>query len=111
MFKLSKNHTNYISLQDEETFGWFGNSNFIIGQIYQIYYTYKIKHTRDFSYFLQSLWIIGNCMFFIFGILDNSLSMYVGNLITLICSIIQLSQKIYYDNYYVRSVSGYVEIN
>jgi len=94
-----------ISLKDEEIFGWFANSNFIIGQLYQIYYTYKIKHTKDFSYFLQFLYIVGNCMYFIFGILDNSLSMFVGNFIILIFSLIQLSQKIYYDNYY-----KYIEI-
>ena len=98
-----------MTLQDEEIFGWFANSNFIIGQLYQIYYTYKIKHTKDFSYFLQFLYILGNGMYFIFGILDNSLSMFVGNFITLICSIIQLCQKIYYDDYYYKI--GYMEIN
>ena len=41
-----------ISLEDQEIFGWVGNAIFISGQTYQIYYTYKIKHTEDFSYFL-----------------------------------------------------------
>jgi hypothetical protein len=99
-----------ISLEDQEIFGWVGNAIFISGQTYQIYYTYKIKHTEDFSYLLQLLWILGNGMFFIFGILDDSLSMFIGNLVTFICSITQLGQKIYYDKYYQRSM-GYREIN
>ena len=44
-----------ISLEDQEIFGWVGNAIFISGQTYQIYYTYKIKHTEDFSYLPQTL--------------------------------------------------------
>lgn len=99
-----------ISIEDQEIFGWVGNAIFISGQSYQIYYTYKIKHTEDFSYFLQILWILGNGMFFIFGILDNSLSMFLGNLVTFICSLTQLGQKIYYDRYFNNNMA-YAIIN
>lgn len=47
--------------------------------------------------------IIGNSMFTIFGFIDISLSMFLGSLITLIMSMIQLSQKIYYDRQHKNS--------
>jgi hypothetical protein len=42
-------------------------------------------------------------MYTTFGLIDKSLSMFLGNLITLFMSIIQLSQKIYYDKKYYSS--------
>ena len=36
-------------------------------------------------------------MYTIFGYIDFSLSMFLGNGITVITSIIQISQKVYYD--------------
>ena len=42
------------------------------------------------------MWIIGNGMYTVFGFIDN-LFMFYGNLVSFILSIIQLSQKIYYD--------------
>jgi len=85
----------------EEYFGWIGNSIFISAQMFQIIHTFRVKKTHDLSYGLQILMIIGNTMYSVFGLIDNSLSMFLGNLITLIMTIIQLIQKIYYDrNYY-----------
>ena len=78
----------------EEYFGWIGTCIFISGQMFQIIHTFKIKQTRDLSYGLQILMIIGNSMYTAFGLIDKSLSMFLGNLIILIMSIIQLSQKI-----------------
>ena len=43
------------------------------------------------------MWIVGNSMYTAFGYIDNSMSMFYGNLISLIISIFQISQKIYYD--------------
>jgi hypothetical protein len=88
----------------EEYFGWIGNSIFISAQMFQITHTFKVKKTHDLSYGLQILMIMGNSMYTTFGLIDRSLSMFLGNLITLFMSMIQLSQKIYYDrqhrNYY-----------
>ena len=87
----------------EEYFGWIGNSIFISAQIFQIIHTFKVKKTRDLSYGLQILMIMGNSMYTTFGLIDKSLSMFLGNLITLFMSMIQLSQKIYYDRQYRNS--------
>ena len=87
----------------EEYFGWIGNAIFISAQMFQIIHTFKVKKTHDLSYGLQILMIIGNSMFTIFGFIDISLSMFLGSLITLIMSMIQLSQKIYYDRQHKNS--------
>lgn len=90
------NHT-IINLNRQEYFGWIGNFIFISAQISQIFYTYKVKRTNDISYTLQFLLLIGNIMYTIFGYIDFSLSMFIGNGITLFTSGIQISQKVYYD--------------
>ena len=84
----------------EECFGWIGTCIFICAQLFQIIHTFKVKKTRDLSYGLQILMIIGNSMYTVFGLIDKSLSMFLGNLITVIMSIIQICQKIYYDKRY-----------
>ena len=94
--ELFRNDTSDHS-NTQEYFGWIGNCIFIFAQLFQIVHTYKVKRTEDLSYGLEILWIIGNCMYTVFGILDRSLSMFLGNFITLVCSIIQLLQKMYYD--------------
>ena len=87
----------------EEYFGWIGTCIFICAQTFQIIHTFKIKKTRDLSYGLQILMIIGNSMYTVFGVIDKSLSMFLGNLITLFMSIIHIFQKIYYDKKYYSS--------
>lgn len=89
-----------VSLEVQEYFGWAGNCIFISAQIFQIIHTFKIKTTKDIAYGLQILFIIGNTMFTTFGLLDESLSMFIGNGLSLLLSLIQLSQKIYYDHYF-----------
>jgi hypothetical protein len=87
----------------DEYFGWIGNSIFISAQMFQIIHTFKVKKTHDLSYGLQILMIMGNSMYTTFGLIDKSLSMFLGNLITLVMSIFQLSQKIYYDRQHRNS--------
>ena len=101
--------TEKLSLEDQEIVAWVGNIIFISAMISQIYHVYKIKETRDISYILQILWFIGNIMYTTFGYLDNSLSMFVGNLITLILTCVQIGQKVYYENYY--KIQFYEPIN
>lgn len=105
---MNTTHINHGHMQ--EYFGWVGNCIFIFAQVFQIVHTFKIKKTEDLSYGLEILWIIGNIMYTTFGILDKSMAMFLGNFITLICSIIQLIQKIYYDKKN-KSKSGYDVIN
>ena len=81
----------------EEYYGWIGNVIFIFAQLFQVIHTFNVKKTNDISYGLQLLMIIGNSMYTAFGYIDNSLSMFVGSLTTLIISCIQFLQKIYYD--------------
>ena len=71
--------------------------NFISAQLYQVYHTFRVKRTSDISYILQFLFLIGNLMYTTFGYLDQSFSMFLGNLITVFTAIVQISQKIYYD--------------
>jgi uncharacterized protein with PQ loop repeat len=89
-----------LSLEAQEYFGWAGNFIFISAQLFQIAHTFKIKKTKDIAYGLQIMFIIGNIMFTTFGILDESLSMFIGNGTSLLLSLVQLTQKIYYDNYF-----------
>ena len=86
-----------INVFNEEYYGWVGNGIFISAQLAQIFHTYGQKKTEEISYILEIMWIIGNSMYTVFGYIDNSNSMFYGNLVSLILTIIQLSQKIYYD--------------
>lgn len=99
-----------LSLKEQEYFGWAGNIIFIVAQLFQIHHTYKRKETRDISYGLQILFCIGDGMYTAFGALDDSDSMLIGNGISLVFACIQMSQKVYYDNYYQRDVA-YHQIN
>ena len=82
---------------EQEYYGWAGNGIFIAAQIAQITHTYSQKKTEEISYILEIMWIIGNGFYTVFGFIDNSLSMFYGNLISFILSLIQITQKIYYD--------------
>ena len=42
-------------------------------------------------------------MYTTFGLIDKSLSMFLGNIITFFMYVVQLSQKIYYDRQYRNS--------
>ena len=89
--------TNCTDTIEQEYYGWAGNSLFIIAQLLQIFHTFREKRTGEISYGLEIMWIIGNGFYTIFGYIDNSLSMFLGNFISLGLSIIQIIQKIYYD--------------
>lgn len=91
------NCTNYNN-NHQEYFGWIGNSIFIFAQLAQVLHTYRVKKTDDVSYVLEIMWIIGNSMYTAFGYIDGSMSMFYGNMVSLIISILQIGQKIYYDN-------------
>ena len=108
------NHTflniEVLSLKEQEYFGWAGNIIFIVAQLFQIHHTYKRKETRDISYGLQILFCIGDCMYTVFGALDDSDSMLIGNGASLALALVQMSQKVYYDNYYERG-AAYHQIN
>ena len=98
-----------VSLEMQEYFGWIGNGIFITALIIQVFHTYKIKETKDMSYFLSGLWILGNAMYTGFGYIDKSNSLFYGSLISLVLAITQISQKIYYDNYYSKTL--YIQIS
>jgi uncharacterized protein with PQ loop repeat len=98
-----------LDFRTQEYFGWIGNFIFISAQVSQIIHTFKVKRTADISYILQVLLFIGNVMYTTFGYLDQSLSMFLGNFITLFTSIIQISQKVYYDRQTYKGL--YDEIN
>ena len=95
-----------INFNRQEYFGWVGNVIFISAQIAQVIHTFKVKRTSDISYTLQILLLIGNIMYTIFGYIDFSLSMFLGNGITVVTSILQISQKVYYD----KKNKGYEEL-
>lgn len=89
--------TNCTDTLEQEYYGWAGNSIFIFAQLLQIFHTFKEKKTGEISYGLEIMWIIGNAFYTTFGYIDNSLSMFAGNFISLGLSIIQIIQKLYYD--------------
>ena len=95
-----------LNLQTQEYFGWAGNAIFVSAQLFQIIHTYKIKTTRDISYGLQILFFIGDLMFTVFGAVDNSWSMFIGNGVSTLFCMIQIAQKIYYDRFH----KGYIKI-
>ena len=80
--------------------GWTGGGIFTIAQLIQIIHTSIVKNTTDISYGLQILWLIGNFMYTAYGFTSNSWSMFISNALTSGTTIIQIIQKIYYDNYY-----------
>ena len=69
--------------------GWIGSSIFIIAQLYQVYHVYNRKRADDVSYPLIFFILIGNAMYTYFGFIDNSVSIFVGNLVTFILILIQ----------------------
>ena len=87
---------------NQEIYGWIGNTIFVSAQIIQIYHTHKIKETRDISYWLIILLFIGNAMYISFGYIDDSLSLFAGSVASCVTIIILFLQKVYYDNYYNR---------
>lgn len=107
---FDKNNT-ILDFRKQEYFGWAGNFIFLSAQISQVVYTFKVKRTNDISYSLQILLLIGNIMYTTFGILDNSLSMFIGNLLTVFTAIIQIIQKIHYDRINHKYMGFYEEIN
>lgn len=107
---FGKNNT-ILDFRTQEYFGWAGNIIFISAQVSQVIYTYRVKRTNDISYSLQVLLLIGNIMYTTFGILDDSLSMFIGNLLTVFTAIIQIIQKIHYDKINRSYLGFYEEIN
>ena len=93
----------------QEYFRWVGNAIFISAQLFQIVHTYRVKKTEDLSYGLEILWILGNTMYTLFGIFDKSFSMFLGSFITLITSITQFGQKVYYDRINSKPALPYYE--
>lgn len=85
-----------------EIVGWSGGVIFTVAQTIQIIHTFRVKNTTDISYGLQALWLIGNFMYTAFGFTTGSLSMFVTNALTSGTTIIQIGQKIYFDNYYKK---------
>ena len=95
---------NITSDEISEIVGWSGGAIFTIAQIIQIIHTFVVKNTTDISYGLQILWLIGNFMYTAFGYTSNSLSMFITNALTSGTTIIQIIQKVYFDNYYKKPV-------
>lgn len=87
-----------ISYETQELFGWIGSAIFICAQTSQVIHTFRVKETKDISMVLYLFFVIGNIMYTTFGYLDDSLSMFLGNFVSLLLTITQISQKIYYDN-------------
>lgn len=98
----------HLSSESQEYFGWAGNGVFLLAQLFQIAHTTKIKTTKDISYGLQVLFVTGNVMYTTFGLVTGSPAMLIGNGASLLLSLVQLSQKVYYDNYYVKH--GYTQL-
>ena len=82
--------------------GWTGGAIFTVAQTIQIIHTSCVKNTTDISYGLQILWLIGNFMYTAYGFTSNSWSMFISNALTSGTTIIQIMQKVYYDNYYIK---------
>ena len=97
MINLS-NSSNCGETIEQEYYGWIGNGIFLFAQMSQIIHTFQQKKTEEISYILEIMFIIGNTMYTVFGYIDKSMSMFYGNFCSLILSLIQISQKIYYDN-------------
>lgn len=83
-----------------EIVGWSGGVIFTVAQIIQIIHTFIVKNTTDISYGLQVLWLIGNFMYTTFGYTSHSMSMFISNALTSVTTIVQIIQKVYFDNYY-----------
>ena len=102
---------NITTISTQEYFAWTGNGIFLLAQLFQIIHTCKKKRTDDISYGLQILWLIGNIMYTVFGFIDLSYAMFIGSAISCAMGLIQIIQKIHYDNCYKRNSKPLLEFD
>jgi uncharacterized protein with PQ loop repeat len=91
-----------MTINTQEYFGWIGNGIFVGAQSAQVFHSFKTKKTKDISYFMVVLMLLGNGAYTAFGIIDNSMSLAIGSSVSLFVLIIQLYLKIYYENCYKK---------
>lgn len=89
-------------MNDDFIIGWIGNSIFILAQLIQIVHTYRLKSAKDISYGLQGLWLAGNGLYTVYGYMEKSNVIFIGNLATCVTTFTNIAQKVYYDNLYIK---------
>lgn len=92
------------SKNNKDFFGWASGSIYLIGQIVQLLYCYKSKDSFNIPYLKLSLFILSNTLMIGYGYFDNSASIYIMFTCILVFNVFLLSQKIYYTNYYTKSM-------
>ena len=79
--------------------GFLAGLTSTISLVPQIYKTYLSKTTRDLSGIMLINFIICSILWIIYGVLTDTASVYLTNIIMLICSVILVYFKqIYKDN-------------
>jgi MtN3 and saliva related transmembrane protein len=82
--------------------GIIGSITGIIGFVPQIYKAYKTKATRDVSIAMLFNYLACCISWGVYGAIDESFFVLWSNVLGSFVSIITISQKIYYDNFYIN---------
>ena len=72
-----------------------------IAAIPQVFKTLRTRHARDISIWQPLLLAFGVALWMVYGMLIRDLPLILANIIPLICNIILVGLKLYYDRYAV----------
>jgi MtN3 and saliva related transmembrane protein len=70
-----------------------------IAAIPQVVKTLRTRHARDISIWQPLLLAFGVALWMVYGMLIHDLPLMLANIIPLICNILLVGLKIYYDKY------------
>jgi MtN3 and saliva related transmembrane protein len=79
------------------TIGLVAGSITSVAAIPQVIKTLKTRHARDISIWQPLLLAIGVALWMVYGVLINDLPLILANIIPLICNILLVCMKTYYD--------------
>jgi MtN3 and saliva related transmembrane protein len=79
------------------TIGLVAGSITSVAAIPQVIKTMKTRHTRDISIWQPLLLAIGVALWMVYGVLIHDLPLILANIIPLICNILLVCMKTFYD--------------
>jgi MtN3 and saliva related transmembrane protein len=68
-----------------------------VAAIPQVVKTLRIRHTRDISIWQPMLLSAGVALWMVYGTLINDLPLILANIVPLICNIVLVGLKLYFD--------------
>lgn len=80
-----------------------------IAVIPQMIKTWRTRHARDLSLWQQIILITGLALWLSYGLLLGDLPLILSNSFTLVCYVLLLLMKIFYDRGDKRRIDAYIE--